>query len=221
MLSYPAREKLYWNKGLDAYLDVCISARLTNMLILPNSCFLHVPKTGGSWAKEAIKASGIQYEEFAINNDPHVILKNCPCPEKFKIAFVRHPLQFYQSLWRYRMKTGWDWANPFDRDCFSDNFQTYVSNYLAKYPGYCSMAYEYYVSPPDNQIEFIGRYENLVNDLVKALKMAGEEFNEEIIQNYPPVNVTDEVQFPANYTDELEKAVREVEHTAIKRFGYE
>jgi len=53
------------------------------MLILPNSCFLHVAKTGGSWVKRAIIASGIEYEEYSIDGNPHIGLSECPVKDKF------------------------------------------------------------------------------------------------------------------------------------------
>jgi len=56
------------------------------MLILPRSCFLHVPKTGGSWVKAAIAAAGIPFEEFTVEGDVHADLSYCPCPDRFKFA---------------------------------------------------------------------------------------------------------------------------------------
>ena len=67
------------------------------MLILPRSCLLHVPKTGGSWVKKAILASGIQCEAVSPGGNHHSGLNECPTPDKFKFAFVRHPLGLYRS----------------------------------------------------------------------------------------------------------------------------
>ena len=41
--------------------------------ILPNSVFLHVPKTGGSWCRKAILASGLQYFESGPRNELHTV----------------------------------------------------------------------------------------------------------------------------------------------------
>lgn len=191
------------------------------MLILPKSCFLHVAKTGGTWARAAIKASGIEYEEYSFEGDIHADLKHCPCPEKYKIAFVRHPLKQYRSYWQFKMGTGWDWKNPIDRFCCSPGFHDFVRNVLEKFPGIISQYFENYVGSPGAEIEFIGKYENLVNDLVMALKRAGEIFDEETVRNYPPVNVSEHVRFPAEYTKELKEAVIKSEWRAMERFGYE
>jgi len=62
------------------------------MLILPSSCFLHVPKNWWIMGKKAIIASGIHYEDYRIDGNSHIGLKQCPVPEKFKFAFVRNPV---------------------------------------------------------------------------------------------------------------------------------
>lgn len=191
-----------------------------DMVILPNSCFLHVPKTGGSWIKAALKASGMMVEEFEVNGDPHAGLTHCPCPEKFKFAFVRHPVDHYRSYWQYKMGRGWDFKNPIDRNCCAANFSEFINNILTKFPGVYSKAIEEYVGPPEAEIEFIGKYENLVEDLILALNQAGEPFDEPVIRKFPPVNVSDRVRFPAEYSLMLEKAVRESENIFIRRFGY-
>ena len=192
------------------------------MLILPRTCFLHTPKTGGTWATMAIKASGIKFEDYRDNDGlPHTTLDQCPCPEKFKIAFVRHPLQMYQSYWRYKMGDGKIWRNnDLDKACWSNDFHDFVRNVLKSFPGVASQSLKDFVGPPGAEIEFIGKYETLVDDLIKGLKMGGEEFDEKLIRNYPPQNISNQHRFLAEYTPELEKAVRESERIAIERFGY-
>jgi hypothetical protein len=191
------------------------------MLILPKSCFLHIPKTGGTWVTGAIKASGLQWTEFRPDGDAHASLEQCPCPEKYKIAFVRHPVQVYRSYWQYKMGTGWEPKNYVDQTCAADDFQTFVRNVIERYPGILGPHFERFVGPPENEIEFIGKYENLVEDLVLALHQAGEAFDEDIIRNFPQQNVSDKILFPAEYTPDLERAVRKSEYDTIKRFEYE
>ncbi|MBN2420130.1 MAG: hypothetical protein JXL81_12150 [Deltaproteobacteria bacterium] len=190
------------------------------MLIMPKSCLLHFPKTGGTWAKEAIKRSGILSEEYRINDDPHIGIKHCPYPEKYKIAFVRHPVELYRSYWQYKMGAGWDIRNDLDGTCGSQDFHEFVRKVLYNYPGVCSRAFDDFFGPPGNEIEFIGRYENLVDDLVRALKNAGEIFDETSVRGLPPQNVGNRVLFPAEYTPELERAVKESERVGMERFGY-
>ena len=142
-------------------------------------------------------------------------------PERFKFVFVRHPVVAYQSYWRYKMGEDWDPPNPMDKKCRSGDFKTFVLNALKYFPGFCTHIYEQYVGPPEDPIEFIGKQENLVEDLITALKLAGEPFNESSIRAFPPQNVSDRTRFDATYTPELERLVREAERAAIERYGYE
>lgn len=191
------------------------------MLILPYSCFLHFPKTGGSWVKKAIIASGIKCEGYRIDENPHIGLKQCPEPEKFKFAFVRHPVNLYRSYWQFKMTYEWDKKNQIDMECRSDNFHVFIKNLLNKYPGCYGDALVEFVGEEGNEIEFIGKYENLTEDLINALKLAGEMFNEGVIRNLPPYNVSDKKRFQAQYTKELEQEVRKSEAKVLNRFGYD
>ncbi len=191
------------------------------MLILPNACFLHVPKTGGSWVKKAIAAAGIQCRDYRPAGDPHIGLQNCPCPEKFKFAFVRHPVDLYRSYWQFKMTNGWDKKNPLDVACQTDDFQQFIRDVLDKFPGVYGKSLVGFVGEADNEIEFVGKYENLVDDLVFALKAAGEGFDEQSIRMLPPCNVSDKVRFPAVYNDQLEVGIKNAEADMMKRFNYE
>lgn len=190
------------------------------MLILPKSCFLHVPKTGGSWVKEVISASNIECKNYTVADNVHIGLKDCPCPDKFKFAFVRHPVEFYRSYWQFKMTYGWDQINPLDMECRSDSFHKFICSVLDKFPGIYSQSVIDFVGETDNEIEFIGKYENLVDDLVFALKAASEIFDEKFVRAFPPQNVSDKIAFPAVYTYQLEAEVRSAESLAIRRFNY-
>lgn len=191
------------------------------MLILPNSVFLHVPKTGGSWVKKAIIASGIECEDFRIDGDPHIGLAQCPAPEKFKFAFVRHPVQLYRSYWQFKMMVGWDPKNVVDNNCQSTNFHEFIHNVIEQYPGVLGKNLIDFTGPEDNEIDFIGKYENLVEDLISALTLANEVFDEHSIRNLPPYNVSDKKRYPAELTQQLEDEIRRVEKDVIRRFGYQ
>jgi hypothetical protein len=195
-------------------------------LIMPHSVFLHVPKTGGSWCREAIARAGIPCEESPIDaDDPidskhHELAHVCRYLEgRMVIAFVRDPLDWWRSYWAYRQHSGW-YVHPIDVQCKSTDFQEFMTNVVRTIPEWCSAMYERFVGPPECPIEFIGRYENLAEDLVLGLQLAGESFDEEALRATPPVNVNDYSCWPAEYTPELRQAVTEAEHAAIARFGY-
>lgn len=191
------------------------------MLICPRSCFLHIPKTGGSWVTSAIAAGGIPSQPFLIDgDDPHGELRHCPRSDLFRFAFVRHPEEYYGSFWRYKMTVGWDFRNELEVRCHSTDFNVFVRNVLQAYPGWCSGMFEDYVGLPENEIEFVGRQERLADDLVRALRAAGETFDEGALRACPPENVTDRTSLVAKLTPDLREALHASERRAIVRFGY-
>ena len=70
-------------------------------LILQNTRFLHVPKTGGTYATQALQAACEVVEDFRIQGSDHTTLDESPRPELFTFAFVRHPLTWWQSMWLF------------------------------------------------------------------------------------------------------------------------
>jgi hypothetical protein len=190
------------------------------MLLFERAVFLHVPKTGGTWVRDAVTAAGARFDEFRVDDDVHADLSYCPCPERFKFAFVRHPCDVYGSYWRFKVKEGWDQRNPFDLDCGSDSFATFVRHVLEKEPAWCSRMFADYVGPPERSIEFVGRFERLADDLVHALTEAGEPFDERRLRETPPVNRSRWPGGASAWNADLVEGVRKSEEAAFERFGY-
>jgi hypothetical protein len=157
--------------------------------------FMHVPKTGGTWAVEAMTAAGI---ELAPEKDyPHPTLSELDRRGRFTFAFVREPLSWYGSWWSHRRKTNKHTEGDFmDEWIHSLDFPDFLKR-VAEYPRvpghpvYLARYYEQFVGPPEDPIDFIGRYESLVDDLVTALELAGQAFNEASIRATPAINVSD------------------------------
>jgi hypothetical protein len=72
--------------------------------------------------------------------------------------------------------------------------------------------------PPDLSIDFVGRQENLANDLCHALRLAGESFDENALRNWPMANVAIGIPQPVKYPRALAYALAECEHAAIQDF---
>jgi len=190
------------------------------VLIFKNAVFLHVPKTGGSWVKAAVTNARLEFEEYIVDGDVHGDLSHCPDRDRFIFAFVREPLSLYRSYWRYKMTAGWDDRNPFDTDCAAPSFRAFVENVLRLEPAWCSRMFQDYVGPPDDEINFVGRFESLADDLVRVLQMVGETFDEQAIRNTSPVNISHTSEDLACWTEVLANRVRHSEYAAIARFGY-
>lgn len=190
------------------------------MLILQRAVFLHVPKTGGTWVEQALRMAGVEFEQFIVDGDQHGDLSYSPRPQAFTIAFVRNPLTLYQSYWRFKVDRGWDQRNPFDVECRADSFIDFVAGVVRQHPGWCSQMFEDYVGPPTAPISFIGRFENLADDLVTALRLCGEQFDEAALRSTPPANVSRTPLTLCQWRQDLITTVAKSEVSAMTRFGY-
>jgi len=166
-----------------------------------------------------VRAAGCLVEDYVVDGDNHGALSYCPHRDRFVFAFVRHPLALYRSYWRFKIGRAWDVRNPFDMDCAADTFPAFVENVVSKYPAWCSSMFEDYVGPPERPIDFIGHFESLADDLVRALRSAGESFDESALRTTPPVNASH--SYDAVWTPALVDAVVKSEERALQRFGYE
>lgn len=166
------------------------------------SVFYHVAKSGGIWVKEAMRHSGLPYgrcrdrhvdHPFGLKREhstPDVVMDEDK-EGRFSFCFVRHPVTWYQSFWCYRIKTdALDMKFPLDRLCWHDEFESFVRNVLDMYPqGFVTRLYQYYVGSGADGVDFIGRQESLADDLVKALTLAGEDFDEDLLRTTRMRNV--------------------------------
>jgi len=184
-------------------------------LVLSKSRFLHVPKTGGNWVSTVLRELFPGAQRMG---NIHTTRKSAPRPDLLTFAFVRHPLTWYQSYFSYKQHKGWDSSNDWDDVVRSDSFVDFVESALDHSPAYYSKLLRRFVGRAGDEIEFIGRCESLSDDLIRALELAGEAFDADVIRNTPPVNQSCYDQHPAVYPDALMHRVLEVEAEAVQRF---
>jgi hypothetical protein len=180
--------------------------------------FLHLPKTGGTWAMEAMWAAGVVAARPTHVPDHAGLAETRDFSDRFTFAFIRHPLEFWLSYWGYRMRTGWDPDHQIDAAAGSADFGKFVDTVVEQFAGAASEVYERYVGRPGEEIDFIGRHERLTDDVCAALQLAGEEFDEDRLRSHPPVNCTDFSRHPAGYTPESAARMAAAEGVAIERF---
>jgi len=189
-------------------------------------CLLHVPKTGGTWATRALIDAGVpckavelaRLDHYAEHG--HVWLGDiAPDADLFSVAFVRHPLSWWRSFWAHRMREGWLFPDhEIDSRASSDDFDEFISMVIERLPGFLGVLFERFIGPPERPISFIGRYEHLTDDLARAVRLAGEPFDEARLRSTLPENVGDYQRFPACYDPVLAQALAEAEHRTIDRF---
>ncbi len=201
-------------------------------LVTDKSVFLHVPKCAGCTIRHAFKVCRIKHEEIGEQHShfPELLTHR---PEefwksRFLFSFVRHPLSWYQSRWAFRVKTGWKARHPLDYNCASNDFPVFVNNLLRYKPdGWFAWECRMFIDNCPKKIDFVGRSETVVDDLVTALTMAGEKFSERLIRTMPRVNDSDmgghSSKHWARYDPTLAKRVMAVEREVIDRYyaGFE
>jgi hypothetical protein len=193
------------------------------------SIIYHIPKCGGIWVKEAVRRSGVYYDHcrdvgrkhpfgLAREHAPPSRIKEEDKVGRFSFCFVRHPVDWYKSFWAYRAKTGWLDKKFLADKCWEDEFELFVLNMLDMYPdGFVTELYQFYLW----EMEFIGRQERLVDDLVKALMLADEEFDEEILRRVGWRNIAGKeprFQRLCVLSNETQDRILETERWVIDRF---
>jgi hypothetical protein len=157
--------------------------------------FLHIPKNGGTWVSYAMEAAGIELERERPDLW-HPTLRHVDRRGRFTFAFVREPLSWYASWWQwargYENRHLWAFLSDFPLDRFVPlPFPDFLKGCMTWNPAYVSRALlPPFVGPPEDPIDFIGHYENLVDDLVRALEMVGQSFDEEALRAYAPLNTS-------------------------------
>ena len=193
------------------------------MCVVTNkSIFYHIPKTGGTWVKRAIKKSTRMNDDFVYRRPEtnydnigdsifwqHKLTSMYPLKKAhlthwsvedsekeglFSFSFVRRHVDWYRSWWvnkgytvvrlkRWRTHI-FDWA-------FDPNFEKFVENMINMFPqGALTTVYQCYLGRDGKALDFVGRQESLVDDLVTALNMAGEKFDEGAIRRMGKSNTS-------------------------------
>lgn len=198
-------------------------------LLLPHSVFLHVPKTGGTTVRFALDAAGIDTEELGETHENLCQLRERYADRiagKFLFAFVRHPLSWYQSHWSFCMATGWSpyQHQPVDSVVMDYTFPGFIRKCIRHWPALVNMTYGNYVGRETQEIDFVGRQESLIDDLVMALTAAGEYFDEDALRCVGPLNRSASLspwKQHCQYTQQLAEEVAEAEREAMDRFSYD
>ena len=221
-------------------------------LVLRNDAvFLHVPKTGGNWVTTVLNELGLvqrqrppkhadidhlfyrpvrsRREQLRWILDPDLLSLGRTKP--FMFCFVRDPLSWYESWFKYMSQPSrrwrrygdaeslYDWhPNAMLNDLGSETFTGFVRNVAAARPGFVTEMYGWYTRP---QMDFVGRQESLAEDLIQALKTMELDFDEDFVRNYRSVGVSPAPSEPIAWDPELKERMLRLEYAGIIRYGYE
>lgn len=206
-------------------------------LLLPQSVFFHIPKTGGTWVRAAIAKAGIPVNEICNVRDwskagpllrhhvfhakPHEVAAQ----GRFGFAFVRHPLSWYRSLWAFHTHHGKDsGVVPGPRLQDNPSFHEFIGRILREGHPLQTVQLRDYTGGNGKMLEAVGRQESLTDDLVRILREAGETFDEAAIRALPPVNVVAaglQQTGDCIYTPEEKQALCRLEAWTLNTFGYD
>lgn len=159
--------------------------------------FIHIPKAGGSWVKTALDASGLRCEP-AEGAGEHQLPEAYRAGRRF--TFVRHPQTWMESVWR-GMSGSWPQKRelkPLHRErtwsptrnltylVGEKSFEGFVNCVIDNEPAMVTRMYESYIGPVGYpKVDFVGRQENLEENLQAILKLLGWPGK---LKKVPPVN---------------------------------
>jgi hypothetical protein len=168
-----------------------------------------VPKTGGTWSRGAMRRGGVgglsgvhtipgvrPFGLRAHHATPEAVPEEYK--DRFQFCFVRRPFQWYQSFWAFRMK-----AHAFDEDIVAGggmtvldylwvpDFREFLSRVLCSCPRILTLMFQAFTGPDNDWMDFVGRQEELSDDLLTALRIAGySDLDESRMRRLKPMNVT-------------------------------
>lgn len=219
--------------------------------------FIHIPKTGGSWVSEVLHDNGLvaeylghKHADYDLNlfhgrlapkrvpaTYARTILERARSrrtgqpfrePRVYRFAFVRHPLSWYESHWKFMQGLGWnDWGvinscegwHPCStlNGLGSDDFNQFVRNVVRVRPGYVSELFFAFTKPG---IDAIGKNENLKRDFLKIAADRGIKIDTERLEKMGKVNESKVKQDKIQWNPELRDLVMRLEMPALVHFGY-
>lgn len=213
-----------------------------------DTLFIGGPKIGNHWVERCLRnlrPTGIQVRHHPLERDrtkarihKHMtLLQWVECYgfiPKHVFTFVRNPLDWYRSFWKYQLQQegGWNtWErftwhplSPVGR-CSHNTFEDFLRSSLEMNGGFVSRMYEWYAGPEGMERVVVGRLEYGANSLIACLTLCGWSLDTEqkhIIESTIPQNETPVQRaewLDMEYTmDVLSDEVLRMEYPAIRRF---
>lgn len=169
-----------------------------------NSCFIHIPRTGGLWFGEVVERLGIPHFKFKGDIDSHMSFQGIryllegnndlgPWQGIKTFSFVRHPWSWVKSRWSHTLENNtyedyryYGIHRRFD-ECVRPTFKTTIETILEKCPGLVSKTFDIMTLG----LDYIGRLEDFPEQIVYVLKRfenLEEERTWQIVNEVPRFN---------------------------------
>lgn len=179
---------------------------------------LHIPKTGGTFIRNYFQETGMDHGVQKLLEKAHInayaLRQIMEHPiEDLVFCFVRHPLTWYRSYWTSKQKIP-DRRGGWIDDIVDQSWNGFIEQIIAEYPHYLTEFYAGYTEI----CRFIGKQENLREDLDTVLKFLRIPYRREYIYRRVPDNV---VPSTKKYSWIQAKAIMEAEEEIIKRYDYD
>lgn len=192
-------------------------------VLLPNSVFLHNRKTGGMWVREVLG----QLEGSRILGRPQAEdLRDAPArvihmtfdeakvalrgKQRFYFTFVRNPYSWLESFYAHRFCPEW-----------KETGYTFEKWVLSRPDAWVVHHYEAFTGPVGKGVDFVGRYEDLRLDLRRALRAAGEKFDDGIFDVAPQNVGNRRVLAGCTWTKRMQQRVAKENCAVFERYGYD
>jgi hypothetical protein len=164
--------------------------------LLKKSIFIHIPKTGGTFFREHFNE---QIGWFEMLGEGHGNMEDFNLfSDRFSFTFIRHPEKWLISYWNFfqivmqqhnlfewqaelaeqavRENIKWtrwhDKGNPIEV-LWHEDIDVFLERILNHAPNVVDLCFRHFTY----NVDFIGKTETLVNDILFALELAGEDLS--------------------------------------------
>lgn len=197
---------------------------------LKKSNFIHIPKCAGTFAQAILYKLDLVSGACYRPSNGHLFLNQMPDKDtKFNFCFVRHPYTWWPSFWNWSKR---DRFSEMEKEC--PNFDTWIQEYGPFWMGHYSKLVQRYIGedPIFNttgaKMHFIGKTENLFQDLKTALALSEEKFSEELFDKIEKEYMSDFDILPSlnkgkynkNISDVSKELIYKTEKYVFDKFNY-
>lgn len=208
-------------------------------LILSKCAFVHIPRTGGSWTRVALRNAGVPgIESGTIDmrtlSRTHQSLEGAIpyIGNRPTWSYVRNPLTYLQSRWATKSypiieKQRKDKGLPYYDLQNSNSFEEFLRAYLEYVPGSVSRLFRRFLQVGDKYpaVTYVAKHENLTIELPKILEMFGESFDKNKLMSTAPHHQKSKLpewKDKCQYKDPgLKQAIIQAEYDTFKTFNYD